>query len=313
MRVHRRSAGWLALFTAVSLLMLLLGGCGAEYKEAPRDADVYTANYGDEMTEEEASPMAKTANSEVTRKVIVSANYYLEATRFSDSCAALEALTEACAGYIEHMDVSGETDSIGNGSYTLRIPTEKLGDFEKGLDKVGKVNNRVRNESDITDQYYDVASRIKAKEAQRDRLTALIDKAATLTELLQLESALADVETELDQLKGTQQHYDGKVAYATVTVELWQSGIVRSGNQPYGSRLGEAFTDSFSTALEVIKDLGIAIVWLLPLLLVVGVIVVIILLATRKSRRAHKQARQTGMPYYVPPTVPPAPPAEPKQ
>lgn len=282
-------------------LCLLVGltACGAggkAYNRAAAGDDTYA-------TEEDGSVSGSDAAAR--RKVIVTAHYKVETQKFTEAVRRLEALAQEQGGYVEESDVSGESTDNGSGYYVLRLPTDKVEGFGAALAQVGTVQSHSRSEEDITDQYYDTDAHIKAKTAQRDRLLALIERAENLDTLLMLEQELAKVQGELDSLTGQLKRYDKQVSYATVRVNLYQTALTRSGNTPYGSRLTEAFTGAFSTALEVFKDISIALVWMLPFLLIAAVVVLIVLLATRRQRRQRKAQRQQGRTVYTPPTQPP--------
>lgn len=282
-------------------LLVGLAACGATKEFAENREDVQN-----EYAFSEDNDGVSGGNVSSQRKVVVTAGYTVQTQKFSESVQKLETLVKELGGYIEHSNVSGESSDNGSGDFTLRLPVNKLDGFGQALTQVGTVESHSRSEEDITNQYYDTDARIKAKTAQRDRLLALIDKAENLDTLLRLESELADVQGELDSLTGQLKRYDNQVSYAMVQVSLYQSALTRSGNIPYGSRLSAAFTGTFSTALEILKDIGVAAVWLLPLLLVAAIVLLIVWLATRKQRRLRKEMRQQSRSAYVPPQTPPA-------
>lgn len=281
-------------------LCLLIGltACGAGGKAYNRAA----AGDDTQATEEDGSVSGSDA---ARRKVIVTARYEVQTQKFTEAVQRLETLVQEQGGYVEESDISGESTDNGSGYYVLRLPTDKVEGFGAALAQVGTVQSHSRSEEDITDQYYDTDAHIQAKTAQRDRLLALIERAENLDTLLKLEQELAKVQGELDSLTGQLKRYDNQVSYATVRVNLYQTALTRSGNTPYGSRLAEAFTGAFSMALEVFKDIGVALVWMLPFLLLVAVVVLIVLLATRRQRRQRKAQRQQGRTVYTPPTQPP--------
>lgn len=295
----------LALCAALLLAAVCLTGCGAQSK-----SDGYViAEYESKTADIEGTGSAAPGSNVPGRKVIVTAEFSVEARDFSASAQKLEEIVAAADGYVERSDVSGVTEQNGYGYYVLRIPVEGMTAFSDALAAVGTVSSRTYGEEDITDEYYDVDARRAAKEAQRDRLIAMIDKAETLDELLRLEQELAEVQGTLDSLTGQQKRYDNQVAYATVSVRLWQKAVTQSGNTPYGPQVGEAFADSFGSALGVLKDLGIALIYMLPYLLIIAAVVAVILLATRKRRRARRLLReQQRAAYYA--SVQPQPPAQ---
>ncbi len=290
----------LCLLALCLLVGLTACGAGAKMDTRMTAEDVYTT------AEEDGSVSGAAAR----RKVIVTASYEVQTQKFTEAVQQLETLVREQGGYVEKSDITGESTDNGSGYYVLRLPADKVEGFGAALAQVGAVQSHSRSEEDITDQYYDTDAHIKAKTAQRDRLLALIERAENLDTLLRLEQELAEVQGELDSLTGQLKRYDNQVSYATVRVRLYQTALTRSGNTPYGSRLAQAFTGTFSTALEVFKDIGIVLVWMLPFLLLVAVVVLIVLLATRRQRRQRKARRQQGR-VYTPPTQPPAHTPEP--
>lgn len=299
---------------------VLLGGCGGTAGSTRPMNDYAAGDYkdvNDYAAEDYTDVVVKTDENGAAvmsdRKVIVTGRYSVEVRTFSEAAAALEKLTRDSGGYIESSQINGGDDDDGWGSYTLRIPTEKVGSFGTALEQLGSVLKSSHNEEDVTDTYYDVEARMKAKQAQRDRLLELIGSAGSLSDLLTLENALAEVQSELDSLTGQLKRYDNQVAYATVYVELQQVGLTRAGKLSYGERLLDALQGTFRTAAEVLGDLGVALVWMLPIILVVAVVLLIVLLATRKKRRARKAAQKAYYTAQQTPTAPKVPPENGRQ
>ena len=129
-----------------------------------------------------------------------------------DSAAArLDARVAAAGGYL-----------IERYGYTLtyRVPTERVAAFLDTADRYGKVVDRSTYTQDLTARYYDTAARIESLEALRTRYLALLEKADSVTDLLAVETELARVNLELDQLKGDNRQIDQRVAYSLVRVTL---------------------------------------------------------------------------------------------
>ncbi len=273
----------LALALTLLLLLTVLAGCGGDAKiESP--GGYKNEVLGDAGVTEESGALAE-------RKVIITARYSVETEDIRGAMQAIEQAVQAGDGYVEQADVSGREENT-YAEYTLRVPVEQLGQLATTLEKVGEITFSSREQEDVTEQYQDVQAKIQARTAQRDRLLELIDKAETLSDLLQLEEEFAQVQGELDSLIGRQKLYDSKITYATVSVSLTRSTAAAVTATPYGKRLLNALEDSFSTALGFVQFLGVALVWLLPLILVAAVVLTVVLLATRKSRRARKQSKQ---------------------
>lgn len=279
-----------ALFGLVLVLTVLLSticGCGAtDNATAPADG----ANKGTYETMSEDS-ITVDGSDVAERKVIITARYSLESDDFAGAMKAIEQATVASGGYMESSEVSGRSEN-SRANYRLRIPVDKLDSLTAAFEGIGDILSSSREQEDITERYQDVEAKINARTAHRDRLLELITKAGTLTELLQLEEELAQVQGELNSLIGQQKLYDSKITYATVDVTLRQSSAAAITGTSYGKRLSNALKNSFSTTLAVVQFIGVALVALLPLWIIAGIVVVIVLLATRKSRRARRQQKE---------------------
>lgn len=283
------------LLAAALVLAVLLTGCG----RAANGNKSYAYTTAEDAYAPGASNESVT-ESAATRQVIITAGYSVEVKDFSAAAEALEKLTAQHSGYTEQAELSDPESAAGSGRYSLRIPAEQLDAFAEGLKAVGRIRSGSKSEEDVTEQYQDIQAQINARTTQRDRLLELVEKAETLEDLLKLEEQLTQVQTELDSLIGRQKLYDNQVRYATVSVRLYAADRLAGGDS-YGSELKTAFFDAFNTAFSVVKFLGVALVWLLPVLLVAAVVLAIVLPITRRRRRLRREGRSG----YQSPAPPP--------
>ena len=290
-------------------LALLFSGCSAS---VPKSENQHSNGPSKGETTLADSQIGGDSSS-AGRKIIITAEFQVETSDFNHAVQAmLDAVTRG-EGYVESMQQSGGAATNGTGTYVLRIPVEGMDSFAQEMDKIGTVTRRMQDSQDITDAYYNVEARLQAKKIQHSRILALMEKAESLSDLLQLEQELAEIQAEIDQLMGKQQQYDEQVDYATVTVQLWQTALSQSGNPSFGSQAAKALQDSCAVALTIIRGIGIALIWLLPYLAVAAVAITIVLLATRKKRRARKLAKASApVPAFFQPEVPPVTPSQPQ-
>ena len=294
---------------AVSLLILAFLFSGCSKSDTNAQAPTQTSKGEAQLTDSQAGSESKSSG----QKIIVTAEFQVETSDFSKAVEALLDAVTRGGGYVESMQQSGGTETNGSGTYVLRIPTQGMDSFAQEIGKIGTVTRRTQDSQDITDAYYDVEARLQAKKTQYSRILALMEKSGSLSDLLQLEKELAEIQTEIDQLTGQQQRYDKQVDYATITVQLWQTALSQTGNTPFGSQALKALQDSCAVALTIVKGIGIAIIWLLPYLIIAAVVIAIVLFVTRKKRRARKAAKASAPSpvFYQPPVPPVMPPQSP--
>lgn len=104
---------------------------------------------------------------------------------------------------------------------TLRIPAEKLDATMNQFSELGIKKSESMNVSDITAQYRDNVARIKNLETRRERLRTMMDRdTENLSDVLQIDRELANVQNELDQLERTQKRNDNDVLYSTLNLTI---------------------------------------------------------------------------------------------
>jgi hypothetical protein len=119
-------------------------------------------------------------------------------------------------GYIERS--SSSTD--GNVRITGRIPADQLDGFMNSVAALGEEKRRRMTGADVTDQYTDLEARLRSTIALRDRLQQLLDRAATLDEVLNLEKQIARLQTDIDALQSRLDQLKSQVELASLSVEL---------------------------------------------------------------------------------------------
>src|SRR5699024_6000993 len=140
---------------------------------------------------------------------------------------------------------------------------------------------------DVTEEYVDLESRLKAKKAVEKRLLHLMEEAKSTKDLLQVSERLAQVQEEIEQLKGRMNYLDHRTVYATVTIHATQEAPLGSPEETPDT--GERMKSSFIQSIGLLKDLfqgslvtGAA---LLPPLLVLALFFLPILWLYRRRKR----------------------------
>lgn len=232
------------------------------------------------------------------RKIIRTMRIMAETKAFDAATAAIEQLCADLGGYIESSSRSGGSIRYSSSvvarsaSYTLRIPAEKLDAFRAGMSGDINVVDESSKISDITDQYFDVDTRIATLKIEEERLLEMLEKATELEYLITLEQRLSEVRYEIESYTGTLRRYDSQVAYSTVNLtldEVVEYTEVIEAPKSFGEQLGVAFRESWSDFADGCRDFAIWFVYAIPTLMVLAVIAAVIvggiLLLVRRSNR----------------------------
>lgn len=254
------------LIPALFLLALLsLSACGSGAK--------YTGSNGADAGENFAPPQASFAPEEPSfdnayepgfapeedaggsagvyyenTKVILTAELSLQSTDFDAARDALEGLVTAQKGYFERAEYANGGYGSGSsrwGSFTIRVPKENFNAFLDAVGDVAHVTSRVTGVQDVGEEYYDAELHLKTLNTKHDRLLDLLEKAEIMEDIIALETALSDVEYQIQQYSSTLTRYDALIDYSTIRLDLQE--VVRVTDtptevDPLSARLGAAFT-----------------------------------------------------------------------
>jgi hypothetical protein len=226
------------------------------------------------------------------RKLIRRVSMDIQTRNMEEFLCAIDEKVNQLEGYIESSNVKMGADSDANrhASLTIRIPVEKTEDFANHISSVSNVTATSESAEDITLNYVAIESRQKALQAEETRLLALIDKAANLSELLQLEKRLTEIRSELETVTSQLKLYDNLVDYSTIQLEISEVKEYTPTEKPgFWQRIGEGFANSLRNTGKILLELLIFLVCALPYLTPPIVILGIVLLIVKLTKRKRKQ------------------------
>ena len=116
------------------------------------------------------------------------------------------------------------------GSVVVRMPPEQLDgfvlDLRKDLGKVGELKGQRIGSQDITKQYTDLESRLKAARTMETRLLNMIKEGkGEIKQLLEAEKELGVWRTRLEEYEGELRYYSNQAALSTLTIALTEKEI----------------------------------------------------------------------------------------
>jgi hypothetical protein len=116
-------------------------------------------------------------------------------------------------------------DYFGNNlmyaTITIGVPVDQ---FERALQRFRDLSIRVLDENasgeDVTDQYVDLQSQLTNLEATRARIQEFLKDAKTVDEALRINQELANIESQIEQIKGRMNYLADRSAFSTITVNF---------------------------------------------------------------------------------------------
>jgi len=266
---------------------------------APAEEAVYDA--GGLAANESAVTAAPSAAGDIAvDKIIYSASATVETTAFDETLEKLDALIAQYGGFVEQSSISGSnyySTSHGyapsrSADYRIRIPSRDFSAVMNSLPTLGNVPYSNTYTENITSQYYDVQARLNAFRTQEQSLLEMMEKAETVSDLLEIQAQLSDVRYHIESLQSTLTNWDRQVSYSTISLTVEEvREYTPEAKLSFGRQLALAFSRGIRSIGEFFRDLLLWLIEALPALVILGVVVLLVVLLVRRIRRARAARR----------------------
>ncbi len=261
-----------------------------------------TASSATEVTEEDAS------SNKSKRKLITNLDLNVETREFDALITFLRNKTEELGGYVESENITNRSynsTSARYGSMTLRIPESKLDGFMSALSEKSNITNQNKSVKDVTLTYADLEGHKKALLAEQEQLLALMERADTIEDILQIQSQLSDVQYQLESMESQLRTFDNQITYSTVVMNIDEVVEYTPDAPPtFGERARDGFIENWNNVVDFFKELVLAIITHIPVLVVLIIIIVIVVIIVKvldKKAKKRRAERMKNMPPYPQP------------
>lgn len=242
----------------------------------------------EEIPIQESAPTSKNeGDSSVLNgaKLIRDVYINMETTNLDSIIEEMEKRIADLGGYIQDVDMYNYSNSR---SYTIeiRIPYKKVDMFLNGIEEFGTIKNMNDSTRDITLTYAGAETRLANLNKQHERLLKLLDKSDNLTEIIELEARLSDVETEIDSYSLEIKNYDNLVNYSTISLNIEERDYVSTNvdNSLWG-RITSGLSDNLHEIKENIFDFIVWFVVHIPNIIIWSIVIFVIFLLVKKIKK----------------------------
>lgn len=167
-------------------------------------------------------PLARLAADKGVDSATLAAQRMLIYTgRLGMAVADIEASVQATQKLAD--EVGGYMLTMSANTITIRVPAKQFFPVLERLKALGQTLSKNISAQDVTDEYTDLQLRLKNAEALRDRLVAILEKAANVKDTLEVERELNRVREEIERIKGRIAQLDKLIAFSTIEVSFTQS------------------------------------------------------------------------------------------
>ena len=244
-----------------TVLAVSLVGCGAkandmavqdmEYSSAADSAGGIFYNTSESLNGkvELQSDSVPNENGEAPQtdneKIIKTVEAYVQTKEYDKYISGLTANVTANGGYVEKSDANmgGYYNSNRHCTYVLRIPADKLDEFMLAAEENGKITSKTETQQNVTLEYVDLESRISAYKTEKETLTGLLEKAASLENVLAIQERLSEVNYQIENYTAQLRVLANRVSYSTVTLNIDEVERVNEAEPTLWQRIKNEFLD----------------------------------------------------------------------
>ncbi len=191
-------------------------------------------------------------------------------------------------GYIADTTLSSE-EGPTYAVVTIRVPGKGLDSVVDRLAALGKVLRKQISAQEVTEEYVDLTSRRRNLEREETRLLELLQRAGKVSDLLQVETTLARVRGEIEQIAGRMRYLENRVSLSTVTVHLQGPEREPTAGGPVWAA-SDVFRQAARSLLGTARGLATMAIWLAIYAVIwVPIALVVVWLVRRMTRGAAER------------------------
>ena len=201
-----------------------------------------------DTTTEISSETSQTSESSQTeRKLIKNGDLSLQVQNLDQTESAVENLSKKYGGY-----VSSSTRSERGAFFTVKIPYKNFDLALKDAGSLGSLKNRSISTRDVSEQYYDLKTRLETKKILQSNLQNYLKQATNLSDILKIEKELNNVTSDIESMEGQFRRLSQQIEFSTININFYLPEYKESNlQQSTFSEIFLNFTSSLKTFFAV--------------------------------------------------------------
>jgi hypothetical protein len=214
----------------------------------------------------EAAPAAGNAAAQpapdlpADRKIIFSGTLVVDVKDFDLARKSLNSLIRDHGAFFAKTDVTGDSGRKRSGTFAIKVPVDH---FHPLVESLAALGNPVKNQTDsqdVTEEYVDVAARVKNLTAEEEVLNKLLKEVAgRLDDVFKIREQIRNNRGEIEKAEGRMKALEKLAALSTITLTLRETEEYVAPSAP--KPLAEAsFSDrvggTWSASLGALRTLG---------------------------------------------------------
>lgn len=164
---------------------------------------------------------AGSGDDKIDKKLIRTVGLTLLVKDAHSTSFEVQRIAQSMDGDLENAQLRNVSGSSRSAEITLRVPAKKL---EGVVEQIRRVAIRVEEEHwesrDITREYMDSEARLRNLKAEEEQYLALLRRAGSMKDTLQVTEKISEVRGEIEQLQGELNWWSHQVAMSAIHISL---------------------------------------------------------------------------------------------
>lgn len=193
----------------------------------------------------------------VERKIVKSGHLSLEVESVVTAMDEIASIADELGGYVVSSD-KYETDEGPSANMNIRIPVEK---FDQAFDRLRQLAIDVPHEStdsiDVTEEYVDLQARLRNLEATESQYLALLERAETVEDTIQVWRELSNIRGQIEQIEGRMKYLERTSDMSFIQISLSEPGALAGPWSP-----SNAIRSAIRGLVTFLRGIVTALIWI---------------------------------------------------
>lgn len=237
---------------------------------------------------EESFDTAGQTAADIDQRIIKTGDMQLRVDAITKAIDAISDIAAQHEGFVQSSNEYENPDGSRYGWITIRIPSEQ---FEASLTQIKEHAVVVQSESvdarDVTERYTDLEARLRNTQAEEEAYLSLLNRAGSVSDLLEVQRELSRVRGNIESLQGQIQYLENQTSLSTITVHLEEERMITISSKRF--RIAPIFTEAVQSVILVARWIVTAVVWIVVLGIGIGIpLAILYWIARQIIKRTHK-------------------------